>query len=258
MIVEPVRAFADNYIWMVINDDRTHCAIVDPGDARPVLEWLDRNRLTPVAIMITHHHGDHVGGIKGIVNTYPDLPVYGPARENIRGLTHRLGEGDEVELDPIGLKFEVIDVPGHTAGHIAYLGEGAIFCGDTLFAAGCGRVFDGTFAELCESLKKIRSLPDETLVYCAHEYTLDNLGFAKWVEPTNPDIILRDEEDMSRQERGIPTVPSSLRMEKRTNPFLRFDDPEVVSVIAERLGHAVHNDCAVFTELRRWKDTEYD
>ncbi len=258
MTVEPVRAFADNYIWMVMNDARSHCAIVDPGDARPVLEWLNRESVTPVAILITHHHGDHVGGIRGLLEAYPTLEVYGPANESIRGLTRRLGEGDEVDLDKIGLCFKVLDVPGHTAGHIAYLGHGALFCGDTLFAGGCGRVFDGTFLQLCESLKKIRALPGDTLVYCAHEYTVDNLGFAKWVEPTNPDIIFRDEEEMERQERGIPTVPSFLAQEIATNPFLRFDDPEVVSMVEERLGQEVRNDCAVFTELRRWKDSEYD
>lgn len=256
MIVEPVRAFADNYIWMILDQDQHHCAIVDPGDHRPVIQWLTQHGVAPVAILITHHHGDHVGGIGGLVSKYPGLEVYGPAHENIKGLTRKLSEGDEVNV--AGARLRVMDVPGHTAGHIAYYGEGALFCGDTLFAAGCGRVFDGTFEQLCDSLKKIRTLPDDTMVYCAHEYTVDNLGFAKWVEPTNPDIILRDDDDMRRQEQGIPTVPSRLGLEKRTNPFLRYDDPEVLDRVEQKAGHAIMNDCAVFTFLRQWKDREYD
>lgn len=258
MIVEPVPAFADNYIWMVLNDERTHCAIVDPGDARPVLNWLTRETVIPEAILVTHHHGDHVGGIQGLLAKYPELPVYGPARERIMGMTHPLSEGDEVVVNAVGICFNILDVPGHTAGHIAYLGEAALFCGDTLFAGGCGRVFDGTFEQLCTSLKKIRALPDDTRIYCAHEYTLDNLGFAQWVEPDNQDLLARDDTDMALQERGIPTVPSLLSLEKATNPFLRYDIPAVVARAEQQAGHALDNDCAVFTTLRQWKDRDYD
>lgn len=258
MIVEPVRAFADNYIWMILNDARSQCAIVDPGDAEPVIRWLEREGVEPVSILITHHHGDHVGGIKSLLARYPALEVYGPASERIPAITHSLGEGDVVHLDGLGVEFQVLDVPGHTAGHIAYLGEGALFCGDTLFAGGCGRVFDGTFQQLCASLKKIRALPEDTLVYCAHEYTLDNLGFAKWVEPDNPDLQVRDDEDMALQERGIPTVPSRLSLEMATNPFLRFDVPAVIQRAEEQAGRSLAGDCEVFTVLRQWKDSEYD
>ena len=256
MIVEPVRAFADNYIWIILDQDQHHCAIVDPGDHRPVIAWLEQHDVIPVAILITHHHGDHVGGVRELLKKYPGIDVYGPALENINGLTRKLGEGDEISV--ADTRLTVMDVPGHTRGHIAYYGDGALFCGDTLFAAGCGRVFDGTFEQLCSSLKKIRDLPDDTLVYCAHEYTVDNLGFAKWVEPTNPDIIIRDDDDMRRQEQGIPTVPSHLGLEKKTNPFLRYDDPEVVARVEEKAGHAMNTECAVFTFLRQWKDREYD
>lgn len=258
MIIEPVRAFADNYIWMILNDTRTHCAIVDPGDARPVLKWLAQEGIEPEAILITHHHGDHVGGIRELFSAYPSMTVYGPARERISGISHSLSEGEEVRLDGVGVRFEVLDVPGHTAGHIAYLGEGALFCGDTLFAGGCGRVFDGTFEQLCASLKKIRDLPDETRIYCAHEYTLDNLGFAKWVEPDNPELLGRDDADMALQEEGIPTVPSSLALEKATNPFLRYDVSGVVARAEQQAGHSLADDCAVFTTLRQWKDRDYD
>lgn len=258
MIVEPVRAFADNYIWMILNDTRSHCAIVDPGDAQPVITWLEREGVEPAFILITHHHGDHVGGIKNLLARYPALEVYGPSSERIPAITRSLVEGDVVHLEGLGVEFQVLDVPGHTAGHIAYLGEGALFCGDTLFAGGCGRVFDGTFQQLCASLKKIRALPEDTLVYCAHEYTLDNLGFAQWVEPENPDLLARDDADMKRQEKGIPTVPSRLSLEKATNPFLRFDVPAVIQRAEEQVGRSLVDDCAVFTALRQWKDSAYD
>jgi len=258
MIVEPVRAFADNYIWMILNDARSHCAIVDPGDAQPVMKWLEREGVEPVAILITHHHGDHVGGIRELLSHFPGLEVYGPASERIPAITRSLAEGDVVHLDGLGVEFQVLDVPGHTAGHIAYLGEGALFCGDTLFAGGCGRVFDGTFQQLCASLKKIRSLPEDTLVYCAHEYTLDNLGFAQWVEPDNPDLLARDDADMALQEKGIPTVPSRLSLEIDTNPFLRFDVPAVIQRAEEQAGRSLADDCEIFTVLRQWKDSAYD
>ncbi len=258
MIVEPVRAFSDNYIWMILNDIRSHCAIVDPGDAQPVIQWLEREGVEPVAILITHHHGDHVGGVRNLVSRFPGLEVYGPASERIPAITQTLVEGDIVHLGELGLEFSVLDVPGHTAGHIAYLGQGALFCGDTLFAGGCGRVFDGTFQQLCASLKKIRDLPEETLVYCAHEYTLDNLGFAKWVEPDNPELLLRDDHDMALQEKGIPTVPSRLALEKATNPFLRFDVPAVIQRAEQQAGRSLAEACEVFTVLRQWKDSEYD
>jgi len=258
MIVEPVRAFADNYIWMILNDTRSHCAIVDPGDSGPVIQWLEREGVEPVALLITHHHGDHVGGIRGLLSRFPQLEVYGPASERIPAITRSLREDDVVNLDSLGAEFRVLDVPGHTAGHIAYLGEGVLFCGDTLFAGGCGRVFDGTFQQLCNSLKKIRELPGDTLVYCAHEYTLDNLGFAKWVEPSNPDLLARDNQDMALQEEGIPTVPSRLSLEKATNPFLRIDVPGVIQRAEEHAGRPLTDACSVFTVLRQWKDSEYD
>ena len=256
MIVEPVRAFADNYIWMVVSPQQDGCAIVDPGDHRPVIEWLDARGLTPEAILVTHHHGDHVGGIGGLRARWPELPVYGPAGERIPDCDHPLHDGDEVRV--AGYRFSVLEVPGHTAGHIAYYGEGALFCGDTLFAGGCGRVFDGTFGQLCASLMRIRDLPPETLVYCAHEYTVDNLGFAKWVEPDSAALARRDAEALALQEKGIPTVPSTLALERETNPFLRWDAPAVRAAAERHAGHALDDDCAVFTELRRWKDSEYD
>jgi hydroxyacylglutathione hydrolase len=256
--VSPVRAFADNYIWLIKDPARRYAAIVDPGDAQPVLHTLREQEISPVAILITHHHADHIGGIQKLRTAYPTLPVYGPASEPIPQITYPLREGDTVVLGKLALSFRIMDVPGHTAGHIVYYGEGALFCGDTLFAAGCGRVFSGTFEQLHHSLSRIAQLPGDTLAYCAHEYTVDNLGFAKWVEAENPDILHRDEQALALQEQGIPTVPSRLDLERQTNPFLRFDVPEVICAAENKAERRLKTGAEVFTVLRRWKDTEYD
>ena len=258
LTVQPIRAFSDNYIWSLQGDDQSQASVVDPGDARPVLAYLNQHSIELKSILITHHHGDHVGGIAGLLQAFPGIPVYGPANERIPHITQRLADGDQILAEGTGQTFTVLDVPGHTAGHIAYLSGNKLFCGDTVFANGCGRVFDGTFEQLCVSLKKIAELPDDTLLYCAHEYTVDNIGFAKWVEPDNQDLLDRDEADMLRCEQGEPTVPSTLGLEKRTNPFLRFTLPEVKAIAEKKIGRELQEDCQVFTVLRQWKDKEYD
>jgi hydroxyacylglutathione hydrolase len=256
--VTPVPAFSDNYIWLIRDATGRHAAVVDPGDAAPVLQALSDSGLTLRTILITHHHADHVGGIRALLKAYPDTPVYGPAQERIAQLTVRLSEGDRVSLPELDATFEVLEVPGHTSGHIAYYGQGALFCGDTVFAAGCGRLFEGTPAQMQASLAKLRRLPDDTLVYCAHEYTLANIGFAKWVEPENADLLAREQADMDRRDHGQPTVPSSLGMEKRTNPFLRYDQPSVVAAAEQFSGRTLQNPAEVFGAVRFWKDSEYD
>jgi len=184
--VIPLRAFKDNYVWTLRN---ARCAVVvDPGESRPVLDYLAAEKLQLVAILATHHHQDHVGGIAEILETHA-VPVYGPRGEPITTLTHPVGGGDKVALPELGLAFEVLDIPGHTRAHIAYYGSNMLFCGDTLFACGCGRVFEGTPQQLYASLAKLAALPDDTLVYCGHEYTLANIGFAKAVEPDNPALL---------------------------------------------------------------------
>lgn len=253
-----VSAFTDNYIWLISNEEQRYAAIVDPGDAEAVIAALQEHEIQPIAILITHHHHDHVGGIAGLLETYPDLPVYGPAREVIPNITRAMAEGQSVELKQLGLHFDVLDIPGHTAGHIAYYGEGSLFCGDTLFANGCGRVFDGTMEDLHDSLHKIAQLPADTQVYCAHEYTVDNLGFAKWVEPNNAEIDKRLEASWDLLDNGGTTVPFALSQEFITNPFMRTHIPEVISKAEEVAGRETHTPADVFAVLRIWKDSEYD
>lgn len=257
--VIPVPAFTDNYIWLITSEERRYAAIVDPGDATPVIAELEQRGLEPVAILITHHHHDHIGGIARLLEVYPHLPVYGPARGvAIPALTQWASEGQVISLDPLGLSFTVLEVPGHTAGHIAYYGEGSLFCGDTLFGNGCGRVFDGTLEDLHNSLQRIAQLPTNTIVYCAHEYTVDNIGFAKWVEPDNPALNQRLQDSWDLLDAGRPTVPFELGREFDTNPFLRTHIPEVISKAEEIAGRETHTPADVFAVLRIWKDTEYD
>jgi hydroxyacylglutathione hydrolase len=253
-----VDAFGDNYIWMVKNPGSSHVVAVDPGDETPVLAWMQQRGCDLSAILITHHHYDHVGGIAELRQAYPDVKVYGPANETIRGLTHPLNEGDRPQIAGLDAGFLVLEVPGHTQGHIAYFGEGALFCGDTLFSAGCGRVFDGAFDQLSDSLQRIAALPRATQVYCAHEYTLANLGFAQWVEPENPDLLERIGREQQKRAAGLPTVPSRLSEELLTNPFLRTDDQTVLKAAETAAGRSLSTPREVFAALRQWKDSKYD
>jgi hydroxyacylglutathione hydrolase len=250
--VVPIPAFKDNYIWALTNG---RCAaIVDPGDARPVLDYLAREGLELVAILATHHHADHVGGVAELKRGR-DIPVYGPKNEPISTLTHPVGGGDRVAIPEFGVEFEVLDIPGHTRAHIAYYGSKMVFCGDTLFACGCGRVFEGTPLQLHASLQKLAALPDDTLVYCGHEYTLANIRFAKTVEPGNAVLAERERTDGKTREENRPTVPSSIGREKATNPFLRCTQPEVVQSAGRHRGAALNDPVEVFTAIREWKNT---
>ncbi len=251
--VTPVRAFRDNYIWLIHGRNRRHVAVVDPGDAAPVEKALADGGLALEAVLVTHHHADHTGGIEALVAAR-DVPVWGPENERTPALTVPLAGGDRVELEGLGLSFEVLDVPGHTAGHIAYHGHGALFCGDTLFSAGCGRLFEGTPAQMLASLDALSALPDDTRVYCAHEYTLSNLRFAQAVEPENPavaDYVGRAERMRHADE---PTLPSTLALERQVNPFLRCDEPAVREAARRRAGIPLGSRDEVFAAVRRWKD----
>ena len=249
-----VPAFADNYLWLV--HDGTHAAAVDPGDAQPILAALDAHGLSLAAILLTHHHADHVGGVPRLLQE-GNVPVFGPRVEAIPGVTVALAGGDEIRIPELDLCLSVLDVPGHTRGHIAYVARepGWLFCGDTLFAGGCGRLFEGTPAQMIASLSRLAALPDTTRIYCAHEYTLSNLRFAQEVEPGNPALAARIIAEREKRERGEPTVPSSIGLEKATNPFLRHTEPAIVERL-ESCGRLTSGDpVAAFAALREWKNS---
>ncbi len=253
-----VPAFSDNYIWLICDENKHYAAIVDPGDAAPVITALEENKVEPIAILITHFHHDHVGGISDLLKKYPKLAVYGPESERIPHITHKLKGNENLKFDQLNLELQVMNVHGHTAGHIAYYGDNKLFCGDTLFAGGCGRVFNGTLNDLHDSLQKISKLPKDTLIYCAHEYTLDNLGFAKWVEPDNGDVEARINTDMASLDNDQATVPSLLSLELETNPFLRTHLPQVVQQVEQATDKILKSPTEVFAAMRIWKDSEYD
>ncbi|MBI0407920.1 MAG: hydroxyacylglutathione hydrolase [Nitrosospira sp.] len=249
--VTPICAFTDNYIWVI--HDQYYAVVVDPGDALPVLNFLLQQNLKLIAILNTHHHKDHTGGNAVLLGKY-SVPIYGPAGEFIPTLTHRLREGDRIYLEELSLSFSVLDIPGHTAGHIAYFGENFLFCGDTLFACGCGRLFEGTAEQMYSSLQKLAELPDATLVYCGHEYTLDNIYFAREVEPNNQ--ILNDLEAsvMKLREQKNSSLPSTIEREKLSNPFLRCNQSEVIHSASHYLNKELSDPVSVFSAIRHWKN----
>lgn len=251
--IVPVAAFRDNYIWTLRAPGGRSAVVVDPGDAAPVLEHLAQEGLELSAILATHHHPDHVGGIAELV-AERNVPVYGPRGEPISTMTHPVGGGDAVSLPQLGVTFQVLDIPGHTRAHVAYYGAGALFCGDTLFACGCGRLFEGTAEQMYASLEKLSSLPDDTRVYCGHEYTLANIGFARTVEPGNDALALREQQARRLREAGRPTLPSTLGEEKQTNPFLRCAEPAVIESANKYLGARIADPVRVFSAIRDWKN----
>lgn len=254
----PIPAFDDNYIWCLHEEGEAGVIVVDPGEAEPVIESLKRLDLELNGILVTHHHGDHIGGISALLALWDGIPVWGPADARIEEINQRVAEGDCFSIPGIKTEFEVMFVPGHTRTHIAYLCGDALFCGDTLFAAGCGRVFDGTTEQLASSLDRLGRLPQNTRIYCAHEYTLDNLGFARWVEPENTVLIARQKETEVMREQGQATVPSLLSVELQTNPFMRLDNPVVIHAAEKYAGRSLNTPAEVFASVREWKDKEYD
>jgi hydroxyacylglutathione hydrolase len=251
----PIPALADNYIWMVQKNG--HALIVDPGEPAPV-EALLSHGLTLEAILITHHHNDHTGGVRALQQR-TGARVYGPRAENLPACDVPLSEGDHVDLPGIGLQFDVLDIPGHTAGHIAYVGlidaeRPVIFCGDTLFAAGCGRLFEGTPAQMLESLSKIGNLRPDTLVCCAHEYTAANIRWALQVEPDNVALQARARDTARLRAQNQPTLPSRLDLELRTNPFMRTWQPDVRAAADHRAARRLDSPPAGFDCLRQWRN----
>ena len=247
----PLPAFEDNYIWCLRRDRAL--AVVDPGDAAPVLRHLADSGARLAAILITHHHRDHTGGIAELIARHP-VPVFAPAAETVAGTTHPLQGGDRIELPGVGIDFEVLDFAGHTRGHLGYYRPGTLFCGDTLFGCGCGRLFEGTAAQLHAALARIGALPPLTLIYSAHEYTASGIRFAQAVEADNPAVDARAGDVRKRLAAGLSTVPFTLAEELATSPFLRCRAPGVVAAAARRLGRAPADELEVFATLRDWRD----
>lgn len=254
--IEPVKAFKDNYLWVFHQQGSTQAVVVDPGDAMPVQHYMQQQGLQLAAILITHHHNDHIGGVSELQKAW-QVPVYGPASEKIPQVTRPLQEGDVIDV--IGLQFRVLAVPGHTLEHIAYFaadadGSPLVFCGDTLFAAGCGRMFEGTPPMMYASLQKLATLPPTTRVYCTHEYTLSNLNFAKAALHDATAVTNRIISEQRKREQDQPTVPSTIALELATNPFLRCDDPVVLASLASQQNFMQRDPAQVFGALRKWKD----
>jgi hydroxyacylglutathione hydrolase len=250
--VTAIPAFADNYIWL-INSGGDHCAVVDPGDAAPVIRALEGLDLILSDILITHHHPDHIGGVAQLKNEY-GARVLGPHDPRIQGQHQSFGDGDRVRLAQLGLEFEVIEVPGHTSTHIAFHGHGCLFCGDTLFSVGCGRLFEGTPEQMQDSLDKLAALPPETRVFCAHEYTLSNCEFAQAVEPENAKLARRASEVEASRASGRSTVPSRLGDELEVNPFLRCRQASVVAAARSR-NPGAEPGASTLAVIRAWKDS---
>jgi hydroxyacylglutathione hydrolase len=251
--MEPLPAFNDNYIWLLTNPPSKMAVVVDPGEASLLLQVLEKRGLELSAVLLTHHHGDHVGGVGDIIREHR-ASVFGPARERIADVDHPVDEGDLVPLPELDIDLEVVSVPGHTAGHVAYLGPDFALVGDTLFAGGCGRIFEGTPEQMLSSLKRLAALPAETSIYCAHEYTISNLRFAREVEPSNQALGERLENAIQLRHEGRPTVPSTISEELDTNPFLRCHLPQVTSAAEQWAGVDVPNEVDVFTVIRSRKD----
>jgi hydroxyacylglutathione hydrolase len=252
--VRPVRAFSDNYIWLIESPKMpTQVIAVDPGDASPVIAEIKRRHLSLAAILLTHHHPDHIGGVPELLRL-GNIPVIGPDDERIATRTRTVRDGELCELPDLGLGFEILQVPGHTVSHIAFWGHGALFCGDTLFSAGCGRMFEGTPKQMNASLNRLAELPPETRVFCGHEYTAANLRFALTVEPVNSAALEYQRSVNDIRAAGEPSLPSTLSLEIRVNPFLRCDNPTVRAAAETHAGRSLKEPSEVFGVLRAWKD----
>lgn len=250
----PLPALKDNYIWVGINTARKEAFIVDPGEAAPVLDYLQKEALQPIAILLTHKHVDHTGGVFSLLEKYPNIAIYASKKENLSIANHPVKEGDIIQFTKWPLQLNVIDIPAHTLGHVAYLNNEMLFCGDTLFSAGCGRVFEGTHEEMIHALLKLSVLPANTKVYAGHEYTLANLVFAKTVEPKNKTIEHRLLTVKQLRKNNLPTLPSTIAIEKETNPFLRCANADVIQAAEKKAGNPLTSPTAVFRVLRDWKD----
>lgn len=253
LVIVPVRAFSDNYIWLLIRGQ--YAVAVDPGDAEPVLAYLQQHALKLAAILVTHHHHDHIDGISMLLQHH-DVPVYSPAPKDALDFPyHPVKDGDLIDIPLLDTQLNVIDVPGHTAIHVAYYGVNSLFCGDTLFGCGCGRIFDGSCESLHASLLKLAQLPESTKVFCTHEYTLSNIRFALGLDPENAALIKRQTTDQQLIEQGNPTLPSTIAMEKATNPFLRCHHPEIRSAALKAFPDMEETETNIFCAIRKLRNS---
>ncbi|WP_259365450.1 hydroxyacylglutathione hydrolase [Colwellia sp. BRX10-3] len=258
MKVSMIKAFSDNYIWAISSNLGQKMALVDPGDANVCIEFIEQEQMQLSSILITHHHADHIGGINKLVeyckNKQWPLTIYGPESENIPHCDVALNDSHTVKLSDLDLEFSIIDLPGHTSGHIAYLAQDNLFCGDTLFSGGCGRLFEGTPSQMLSSLEKLSALPECTRVYCAHEYTQANLNFALTVEPCNTELVHYYNQVLQKREQGIATIPTSIMLEKKINPFIRCHEASLMTSAGEYSEDTVNDKLKAFTIIRAWKD----
>lgn len=255
MKIEAIKAFNDNYIWALINEQSV--ALVDPGDAKPCIDFINLNNLTLTAILITHHHADHTGGVKELVAACGDqVSVYGPENSEYSPIEHLLTQGSECQLPLLNLSLSVLSLPGHTLDHIAYYSKehNFVLCGDTLFSGGCGRVFEGSYEQMYQALNKLSELPDNTKIYCTHEYTLANLHFALTVEPENTALVHYFNQVTQLRDNNQITLPTTLAHEKLINPFLRSEQPTVIESAAMYTGEKVMAGLSTFSAIRQWKD----
>lgn len=245
-----IPALQDNYIWL-LDDQNGHCVIVDPGEAQPVLDALKKHHLTPTAIMLTHHHGDHVDGVSAIIKQFPAVKVYGPEETARKGARIILKSGDRVEIG--GANWTIFATPGHTLGHISYYSAPYLFCGDTMFSAGCGRLFEGTPEQMYQSFQQLAELPDDTLVCCAHEYTVSNLKFARSILPDDSDILAHEQTVLDKRKNGQSSLPTTLGLERKINLFLRCNDVDLQKNL--NVNTTITADWQVFAHLRLLKDS---
>ena len=252
--IDPIPALTDNYIWLITETDSRKGLVVDPGEAKPVLVRLRDEEIELVGILLTHHHWDHINGAAELAKQF-NAPIYAPAADKIEVCTNPLVDNDQLNWPELNIELTVLAIPGHTLGHVAYFGNNSLFCGDTLFAAGCGRLFEGTAQQMYASLTRLKNLPLTTEIYCGHEYTVKNLQFAHLVEPYNRDVMHRLQKTMALREQNLPTLPSTLAMEFKTNPFLRCDLLSVKEAVRVHFKEKeLHSPVAVFAKLREWKD----
>ena len=251
LVVEPIKALSDNYIWHIHNG--AFSVVVDPGDAPPVMQALGNQSL--VAILITHHHWDHTNGVERLKQQYPNITVYGPSNSPFELIDVRLSEGDTVKFQQLGLEFKVIEIPGHTLDHIAYVNDDCVFCGDTLFSIGCGRMFEGTPQMFNQSLDKLNSLPEHCKVYCTHEYTQSNVAFARHISPQNQALAEYQQQIAEKRENHQATLPSNIGLEKRLNPFLNTDKTWLQQRLSQLTSQSITDPTSAFAALRKLKDT---